>query len=257
MKNLFLEKTKKGEKTIGTFLEMGVSTVAETLARSNLDYILIDSEHGPFGVESTMDMIRNIELHNCTPFVRVSDSSRTAILKMLDIGAKGIIIPQVHSIQEIYKIVEYGKYFPVGQRGVALSRGAGFGYAEHAKGNINSYFEICNKETLLIPQCETLGCLEEIEEIAKVEGIDGIFVGPYDLSVAMGMPTEFDNPKFIAAIDRILKAVKDAGKFAIIYCADAPLATKRLKQGFDSVTVGQDANFYVDAVNQMISDIEK
>ena len=257
MKNLFLEKTKKGEKTIGTFLEMGVSTVAETLARSNLDYIIIDSEHGPFGVESTMEMLRGIELNNCTPFVRVSDSSRTAILKMLDIGAKGIIIPQVHSIQEIYKIVESGKYFPVGQRGVAFARGAGFGYAEHAKSDINSYFETCNKETLLIPQCETLGCLEEIEEIAKVEGIDGIFVGPYDLSVAMGIPTEFDNPKFVAAVDRILKAVKAAGKFAIIYCADAPLGTKRLKQGFDSVTVGQDANFYVDAINQMVSDIEK
>ena len=117
--------------------------------------------------------------------------------------------------------MEYGKYFPVGQRGVAFARGAGYGYLEHAKGDINDYFATCNRETLLIPQCETKGCLENIEEIAKVDGIDGIFVGPYDLSVAMGIPTQFD------------------------------------KQGFDSVTVGQDVNFYIDAINEMVHSIEK
>ena len=85
-----------------------------------------------------------------------------------------------------------------------------YGYLEHAKGDINDYFATCNRETLLIPQCETKGCLENIEEIAKVDGIDGIFVGPYDLSVAMGIPTQFDKPEFKAALERILKAVKDA-----------------------------------------------
>ena len=102
-----------------------------------------------------------------------------------------------------------------------------------------------------------MGCLENIEEIAKVDGIDGIFVGPYDLSVAMGIPTQFDKPEFKAALERILKAVKDAGKFTIIYCADFNVANTRLKQGFDSVTVGQDVNFYIDAVNEMVHSIEK
>ena len=98
---------------------------------------------------------------------------------------------------------------------------------------------------------------ENIEEIAKVDGIDGIFVGPYDLSVAMGIPTQFDKPEFKAALERILKAVKDAGKFTIIYCADFNVANTRLKQGFDSVTVGQDVNFYIDAINAMVHSIER
>ena len=182
MKNLLREKIMNGEKTVGTFFEAGNASVAEALALTDLDYMLIDTEHGPFDVESVMLMLRGAELHGTTALVRVKDSNRNSILKMLDIGAGGLIIPQVHSLEEIKKIVEYGKYFPVGQRGVAFARGAGYGYLEHAKGDINDYFATCNRETLLIPQCETKGCLENIEEIAKVDGIDGIFVGPYDLS---------------------------------------------------------------------------
>ena len=257
MKNLLREKIMNGEKTVGTFFEAGNANVAEALALTDVDYMLIDTEHGPFDVESVMPMLRGAELHNTTALVRVKDSNRNSILKMLDIGAGGVVIPQVHSVEEIGKIVEYGKYFPTGQRGVAFARGAGYGCLEHAKGDINDYFAICNRETLLIPQCETTGCLESIEEIAATDGIDGIFVGPYDLSVGMGIPTQFDKPEFKAALERILKAVKDAGKFSIIYCADFNVANVRLKQGFDSVTVGQDINFYIDAINEMVHSIEK
>lgn len=257
MKNLMREKIANGQKTVGTFFEMGNANVAEALALTDLDYMLIDTEHGPFDVESVMHMLRAAELHGTTALVRVKDSNRNSILKMLDIGAGGLVVPQVHSIEEIRELVQYAKYYPVGQRGVAFARGAGYGYASHAQGDINTYFETCNRETLLIPQCETMGCLENIEEIAKVDGVDGIFVGPYDLSVAMGIPTQFDKPEFQAAMERILKAVKAAGKFTIIYCADAQLANVRLKQGFDSVTVGQDVNFYVNAINAMVHEIEK
>lgn len=256
MKNLMREKILNGKKTVGTFFGAGNANVAEALAMTDLDYMLIDTEHGPFDVESVLGMLRAAELHDTTALVRVKDSNRNSILKMLDIGAAGLIIPQVHSIEEIRKIVEYAKYYPLGLRGVAFARGAGYGYAEHAKADINDYFATCNNETLLIPQCETMGCLENIEEIAKVEGVDGIFVGPYDLSVAMGIPTQFDKPEFKEAMERIVKAVKDAGKFTIIYCANAEVANMRLSQGFDSVTVGQDINYYIDAINAMVKEIE-
>ena len=172
MKNLLREKIMNGEKTVGTFFEAGNASVAEALALTDLDYMLIDTEHGPFDVESVMLMLRGAELHGTTALVRVKDSNRNSILKMLDIGAGGLIIPQVHSLEEIKKIVEYGKYFPVGQRGVAFARGAGYGYLEHAKGDINDYFATCNRETLLIPQCETKGCLENIEEMSSNKSDD-------------------------------------------------------------------------------------
>lgn len=251
MKNLFMEKIRNGEQPVGTFLEFGDQGVAEALALTDLDYMLIDTEHGPYDVETVMTMIRSAELHDCTPFVRVKDSNRNSILKMLDVGAQGLIIPQVHSIEEIRKIVEYGKYFPVGQRGVAFARGCGFGYKDYTKGDINDYFAYCDRETLLIPQCETMGCLKDIENIARVDGIDGIFVGPYDLSVAMGIPTQFDKPEFKDALKRILAAVADAGKFTIIFAGTPELAKQRLAEGFNSVTVSQDVNFYIDAINEM------
>lgn len=257
MKNILREKIMSGEKTVGTFFGAGNASMAEALALTNLDYMLIDTEHGPFDVESVMHMLRAAELHGTTALVRVKDLNRSSILKMLDIGAGGLVIPQVHSIDEIRKLVEFAKYYPLGSRGVAFARGAGYGYAEHAQKDINEYFAICNKETLLIPQCETMGCLDNIEEIAKVDGVDGIFVGPYDLSVAMGIPTQFDKPEFKEAMDRIVRAVKAAGKFTIIYCADSRVANERLQQGFDSVTVGQDVNYYIDSINAMVKEIER
>ena len=251
MKNLLREKVLQGKKTVGTFFEFGNLNAAEALSFSSLDYFIIDTEHGPFDVESTMLMLRGAELHQTTPLVRVKDSNRNSILKMLDIGAQGLIIPQVHSIEEIKKIVEYGKYYPVGQRGVAFARGCGWGYKDYTKGSIDEYFEYCNRETLLIPQCETIGCLEDIENIAKCDGIDGIFVGPYDLSVAMGIPTQFDKPEFKDALKRIVTAVHDAGKFVIIYCANTDIANQRIAEGYDSVTIGNDVNFFVDAIEEM------
>lgn len=257
MKNLFKERLLAGEKPVGIFFGAGNYDNVEALALTDMDYIIIDAEHGPFDTESVTVMLRSIELHGKSAFVRVKDSNKSSILKMLDIGAQGLIIPQVQSLEEAKCVVEYGKYYPVGSRGVAFYRSAGFGEAPHAKGDLDTYFEVSNENQLIIPQCETLGCLEDIEEIAKLDGVDGIFVGPYDLSVALGIPGEFSNPKFNEAIDRILKAVKDAGKFTIFFNMDADSANRRLAQGFDSVTVGMDTGFYIQAINDLVAKIER
>ena len=201
MQNLFLEKISKNQITVGTFFEMGLGTVGEAIGLTDMDYFIVDSEHGPYSVESTMEILRgNDNYGKVTPFVRVKDSQRNSILKMLDIGAKGLVIPQVQSLSEMKEIVRVGKYFPIGERGVAFGRCAGYGFAPHAKGDLQTYFDTCNANQLLIPQCETMGCLNEIEEIAGIEGVDGIFVGPNDLSVAMGIPGQFEHPDFLAAL---------------------------------------------------------
>ncbi len=99
------------------FFEIGSSIAVESLGIAGLDFLIIDTEHGPFDVESTMEYIRAAELKDLTPFVRVKDRTRSSILKMLDIGAKGLIIPFIKTVEDAEKIVEYGKYFPVGKRG--------------------------------------------------------------------------------------------------------------------------------------------
>ncbi len=256
MRNTFKEKFEQGQQTVGTFFEMGGGCVAEAAGYSNLDYIIIDNEHGKYEVESALEILRGMELHGGTSFVRVKDASRPSILKMLDIGAMGLIVPQINTVEEVEKLVEYAKYYPLGNRGLAFARGAGFGQAEHAQQDIHGYFRECNEKTLLIPQCETMGSLEHIEEIAQMDGVDGIFVGPFDLSVAMGIPTEFDHPKFKAALERILNATKAAGKFSIIFCASKGNAKMRLEEGFDSVAVGMDVNHYIDCLNAMVEELQ-
>ena len=120
------------------------------------------------------------------------------------------------------EIVEYGKYYPLGERGVAGERANCFTY--DMGGSLNDWFRIANEETLLIPQCETVGCLKDIDNIVRVDGIAGMFVGPYDLSTAMGIPGQFDNPDFLKAIQKVVDACHAAGKFCITYCDSAQKA---------------------------------
>ncbi len=256
MKNELKEKMRKGMSVVGTFFETGSSTAVECLGLSGLDFLIIDTEHGPFDVESAMEFIRAAELRGIEPLVRIKDHSRASVLKMLDVGAKGLIIPNVETVEQVKKLVEYGKYYPMGRRGYAAARCGGFGFDEHAAGTISEYFSISNNETMIIPQCETKGCLDNIEEIASTEGIDGLFVGPYDLSIALDIPAELSNPKFLAAIDRILKACKDAGKFAFIYSGSVDAARKYIKDGFDGVAFGMDTSVIINAYRSYIEQIK-
>ena len=143
--------------------------------------------------------------------MHVRDSSRAAVLHALDLGARGIIIPDVQSVEEARRLVEYAKYYPLGARGFAFSRSAKYGFLPELK-QIGDYFTATNQRTILMPQCETAGALEHIEEIAALDGIDGIFVGPYDLSVALGAPA-----RFAEALDRVIAACRASGKLAFIY----------------------------------------
>lgn len=255
MKNLLKEKIIRGEKAVGTFFELGSSTAVECLRYTGLDFFIIDTEHGPFDIESSMDFIRAAELGTVTPLARIKEISRPAVLKMLDIGAKGIIVPCVESVEQVRSLVEWAKYYPVGKRGFFMARPSGYGFESFA-GNVDEYFRTCNEETLLIPQCETVGCLENIEQIVDIDGVDGIFIGPYDLSIGMGKPAQFDDPEFIAAVARVLKACKTAGKFTFIYTGNNATAKMYLAQGFDAVAANMDAAVFTNAYKALVKEIK-
>ncbi|NLN49245.1 MAG: hypothetical protein GX154_09235 [Clostridiales bacterium] len=256
MKNKLKEKMLSGGKVLGTFFQLGGNTAVECLGISGLDFFIIDTEHGPFDVETSMDFIRTAELRNITPLVRVKDVSRPSILKMLDVGAKGLIVPCVDTVEQVRNLVEWSKYYPMGKRGFFTARPAGYGFEEYAQ-NLDNYFKVCNDETLLIPQCETMGFLNNIEEIVNIEGVDGIFIGPYDLSIGMGKPAQFNDPEFLQAVARVLKACKDAKKFSFIYTGDNLSAKKYFAQGFDGVAVNFDAAIFINAYRAIIKEIKE
>ncbi len=247
MKNAVKARMLAGERTLGTFFETGSATVAECLGLAGLDYIIIDNEHGPFNPQSTLDFVRAAKLYGLTPFARVPEISREAILRQLDVGVMGLVIPDVRTVAEVEKIVEYGKYLPLGKRGVANSAGSGFWYEDYAQHGLEHYFEVSNRETMLLPQCETMECLNSLEEILRVEGIDGIYVGPFDLSAAMGKPGRFDDPELREAIRHIQRVCREAGKLSFIFAANEAAAAEDFALGYGSVTLGMDATILVNA----------
>ncbi len=257
MKNRVKEKMLAGQRTLGTFFELGSASAAECLGLGGLDYIIIDNEHGPFNPQSTLEYVRTAKLYGITPFARASEISREAILRLLDVGAMGLVIPNVRSVDEAEKIVEYGKYMPLGKRGVANTAGSGFWYEDYAQHGLKQYFEVSNRETLLLPQCETMECLEQLEEILRIEGIDGIYVGPFDLSTAMGIPGRFEDPAFREAIRHIQRVCAEAGKLSFIFAANEATAAEDFALGYGSVTIGMDATILTDAVKAHVARLLK
>lgn len=256
MENEIKKKIAAGERVIGAFYELGGSAAAECMAIGGVDFFIVDTEHGPYDVESALVAITAAQKGGTTPFVRVKDHSRAAVMKMLDIGAKGIIVPCIETVAEVEDLVKYAKYFPLGNRGYAPTLAGNFGFADFAK-NTETYFAVSNAETLLIPQCETLGCLENIETIAAMEGVDGIFVGPYDLSVAMGKPAQLDAPELVAAIKHIVAVCKANHKITMIYAGNPQGAIKQFENGFDAVACGMDAIMLINAVSQMVKEVRE
>jgi 4-hydroxy-2-oxoheptanedioate aldolase len=241
---------------VGTFFESGSIASAECIGISGLDFFVVDTEHGPFEPESVLPIICAAEARGITPFVRVQDGSRAPITKMLEIGARGLIVPCIDTVAQARAIVEYGKYPPIGNRGFFMGRLSGYGHAEFSK-DIDSFFRTNNESTLLIPQCETRGCLDNIEEIAGIDGIDGIFIGPYDLSIALGKPGQFDSHEFIAATERVLRACRAEKKPCFTYCSDVDSARAYIKDGYAGIAIGTDVGICIAAYKKMREDISR
>ena len=255
MNNRIRGQVREGRPVLGTFYEPGGIAAAECLGIAGLDFMIVDTEHGPYDVESALSAITAAEHRGCTPLVRVKDVSRASVLKMLDVGAKGLIVPDVQTVEEVEKLVEYAKYYPLGRRGFAPTLASGYGFDREA-GDVEAFFGLCNRETLLIPQCETLGALEHIEEIAGMDGVDGIFVGPYDLSVALGKPAQMDDPRLVRSIERVLAACRAHGKISMIYAGDAAKTVGFFRQGFDCVACGMDSILLIQAAKTLKADVE-
>ena len=251
--NRFKNMVHAGEQPVGTFVGSASMLMTEACAAAGFDYVIIDNEHSPIEAETSAQLIIAAESKGITPFCRVREISRPAILKLLDVGAQGLIVPCVKSVDEVRKLVEYTKYAPVGQRGFCPTRkdGWGYGISLDVQGTM-SYF---NDNVLLIPQCETVEALSCIEEIAALDGVDGIFIGPFDLSISMGIPGRFDLPEFQAALERIKNACHDAGKFCILFTMTPEGVIDGFSKGYDSMTMAIDLSIFIKSAKEALDAI--
>ena len=251
IKNHVKEKLEQGQRVVGTFFHTGSGLVMDAIGLSGMDFVIIDGEHSPIAIETAGDMIRAAEAHDLTAFVRVKEISRSSILKPLDLGAKGLIVPQVGGVEDVKKLIEWAKYPSVGNRGMAMGRGSDFGLGAKP---IREHWAFHNAETLLIPMCETKGCLDAIDDVAAMEGVDGIFVGPCDLSIALGHPGEFDAPEVDAAFRRIAEACRTAGKFCLMFSPTVELTKRFVEMGYNGVATALDINLMLSSYLKLVKD---
>lgn len=253
--NVILEKFQNHKPSIGTFTQLKSTLAIESMAYTGLDYVIIDTEHCPADIDFVLAAISAADNAGIAPLVRINEISRSAVLRPLDAGAKGLIVPAVETPEQVRQLIQYAKFQPLGNRGFCPTRDGGWGFAENSVHGAAAYMEDCNTQTLLIPQCETAGCLAHIEEITAMDGVDGIFVGPLDLSIALGCPMQLDAPQMTDALRRIRAACQQAGKPSFIFCGDAQIARANLAAGFDSVAAGLDLLICLNGYRSLVADI--
>lgn len=179
-----------GQVAFGTFIQINSPETCEIAARSGLDFVIIDMEHGSFGIEATANLIRAAESSNATPVVRIDEFRRSTVLKVLDAGAVGVLVPNVESASELEEVVSATRYAPDGTRGACpCVRASDHGlvpWVEHTRW--------CEENILVMALVETAAGLANFEEIVAVPGLDVVAVGQFDLSVSMGYSGQHDHP---------------------------------------------------------------
>lgn len=237
----------KGEQPMwGLWMGLPDATCAEIIAGSGFDWLLIDSEHAPFELDTCMRHLQAIAPYGVPTIVRPEEGRTALIKRLLDIGAQTLLIPMCDTAEQARKLVKAVKYPPLGVRGLgsSLARAANWN-------RIPGYLQKANDEICLIVQVETVTAMENLQEIAEVDGIDAVFIGPSDLSASMGHIGNPDHPEVVAAIEHGLKIINDAGKAGGLLCINPAKAHDYVAKGAKFVGVGVDTLLLSQAAKQL------
>ena len=230
-KNNVKELISKKMPVLGCIINGPYPALVELLGLAGFHFVFIDSEHSSLSIAEIENLIRASELRNITPLVRVPDNNPKTILKVMDIGAMGIIVPDIRNRAEAEAAVRASKYAPMGERGLATTRSANFGFGKKGV----ELFQEANDETMVIVLIESQEGLSHAEEILSVDGVDGCFIGTSDLSMSMGVFGEINHPKVLDAVQDVLKICLDKNKVAGIVVRAGESPKRLLDMGFSMV----------------------
>jgi 2-keto-3-deoxy-L-rhamnonate aldolase RhmA len=234
----------EGRAVLGTMVaEIRQPAIMQLLVNGGFDFAIIDNEHGPFNIETIADLSRTAVALGITPIVRVPDIAYPYIAQALDAGAQGIMAPRIYTAAQTKQVVDTVKYPPVGQRGSAMNRGQ----TTFRGGNVIEMMEEANQESLVIIQVETAAALESIDEIVSVPGVDVAFIGPNDLSIALGVPGQTTSSVLVDAIERVMDACVRHGVTAAIQMNDMKLALHWAEQGFRMMSYSAETGLLISA----------
>ncbi|ONG29986.1 2-keto-3-deoxy-L-rhamnonate aldolase [Escherichia coli] len=246
--NPFKERLRKGEVQIGLWLSSTTSYMAEIAATSGYDWLLIDGEHAPNTIQDLYHQLQAVAPYASQPVIRPVEGSKSLIKQVLDIGAQTLLIPMVDTADQARQVVSATRYPPYGERGVGAS------VARAARwGRIENYMAQVNDSLCLLVQVESKTALDNLDEILDVEGIDGVFIGPADLSASLGYPDNAGHPEVQRIIETSIRRIRAAGKAAGFLAVAPDMAQQCLAWGANFVAVGVDTMLYSDALDQRLA----
>jgi len=238
MRNLLKEKLQQKKVTLGVTLGIGNSETSEALANLGLDWLCIDTQHTSVDEQTLKTMMQAMSYSEATPIVRVVSNDLGLINKALDLGAHAVIVPLVNSRQDAERAVLAARYAPDGMRSWGPRRPAI---------RDPDYANTANIEVMMIPQIETELALKNIDDIVSTDGVGAIFIGPYDLSMSLGVFRQFDSEKYLKGIERIVSACEDHDVAPGLLAPTGP-AEKMVQQGFKLISLGGDLNMLTQTV---------
>lgn len=244
--NSFVDRLHHGDLLLGHFvLEFFTAGVGPMLDSCGLDFVIFDMEHGRCDISLVAEMAASCRGSRIFPIARVSDASFAPLSRILDLGIRGVMAPRVETRQQAEDIVCQLKYAPRGRRGVAL----GIAHDLYRAGTAE-YFAQANRETCVALMLETERAFENLDEILSVPGIDIAWVGQYDLTVSMGIPTEFDHPRCLAAMDALVAACDRNGIAPGFMPATRESAVDWIGKGFRAIALGSDIGVFLDGIRR-------
>ena len=238
--------------SLGSWVTIPSQQVVEIMATAEFEWLCIDLEHAPISIESVCNLIGHIQGNGMQALVRVSKNEEVVIKRVLDAGADGIIIPMIKSKKDAIKAVNFVKYPPIGKRGVGLNRAQKYGYS------FKEYKNWTENNVVIIPQIEHIEAVENLEEILSVNGIDGLIVGPYDLSASIGYPGDYnrnDVKNALKKIDSISKKMKKPLGFHVIE-SDHKFVLDKIDKGYSFIAFSIDFFFLGDLMRAQMSNLK-
>lgn len=234
---------------VGAWICSGSPIAAEIVAGSGLDWALIDGEHSPIGLESTLSLLQAVAPYPITPVVRVPSNDSVRIKQFLDLGAQNLLVPMVNRAEDAAAAVAATRYPPLGIRGVgsALARAAQFN-------RIENYLQRAHEITSLTVQIETDAAVHNARAIAEVDGVDGVFIGPSDLAASMGLLGQQEHPDVVAAVEQTIAVVREAGKPVGVNAFAPSTARRYLEAGASFVLVAADVSILARATEKLAAD---
>ncbi|MCA9040430.1 MAG: 2,4-dihydroxyhept-2-ene-1,7-dioic acid aldolase [Planctomycetaceae bacterium] len=248
MSREFRSRLKAGETLLGTMVTLNTPATAEILADVGFDWLFVDAEHGPLETAEVLSILQAVD-NQIACLVRVPALGETTIKKMLDLGAAGIIVPQVNTAEQAVDVVRYSRYAPEGTRGVGLARAHGYGM------KFQDYLDNANESVSVVVQAEHAEAVENIEAIVKVPGVDAVLLGPYDLSASLGQTGKLGHPTVVEAINHItetcLKAKMPLGYFGVTAKAVQPF----IDRGYTLIVAGVDTLMLAHSAGKLLGDL--